>query len=468
MKKVRRRSRPTGPRLVGVEGRLQEAMRLLREHDFGVALQFGNYRRLTRPRGFRGGNMLALAGAVLVASRPWLRPPSASGPGAAPVQGQPVNADAKLMAEFEERVKAYSALHRKLEATLPNLPKEPTPEQIDASAALTQLMRGRAAAPDRATSSRRTRARCSGATSRACSRARRAPAQGRHHGRESRAAPTARQRALPRAGSGGDRAAAGAAGAAEAAGGPRCTGSSAIASSCTTSTPTPSSTSLTSAPQVDAALRIMRRCLAIAVACWPCSWRCRAAAGPGRRRGAGGPQRSRARPVELPNREGSLKFGVLGDFGTGSREQYELGDADGQRARAFPVRARHHRRRQPVRGAAPAGFPEQVREAVQGAARRRREVLRVARQPRRAASSALQAVQHGREALLHVQGAEENVRFFALDSTYPDRRRSSGSRRSCRTRGEDWKIPFFHHPLYSSGERHGSDADLRERLDRSS
>ena len=28
----------------------------------------------------------------------------------------------------------------------------------------------------------------------------------------------------------------------------------------------------------------------------------------------------------LPNREGSLKFGVLGDFGTGSRTQYELGE----------------------------------------------------------------------------------------------------------------------------------------------
>ena len=36
------------------------------------------------------------------------------------------------MAEFEERVKAYSTLHRELEATLPALPKEATPEQINA------------------------------------------------------------------------------------------------------------------------------------------------------------------------------------------------------------------------------------------------------------------------------------------------------------------------------------------------
>jgi len=30
---------------------------------------------------------------------------------------------------------------------------------------------------------------------------------------------------------------------------------------------------------------------------------------------------------------------------------------------------------------------------------------------------------------------------------------------------EDWKIAFFHHPLYSSAGRHGSDLQLRNRLE---
>lgn len=54
-----------------------------------------------------------------------------------PVQ-QPVNearslttADAEALAEFNERVTKYSELHRKLEATLPALPKETTPEVIE-------------------------------------------------------------------------------------------------------------------------------------------------------------------------------------------------------------------------------------------------------------------------------------------------------------------------------------------------
>src|SRR6476646_2249759 len=37
------------------------------------------------------------------------------------------------------------------------------------------------------------------------------------------------------------------------------------------------------------------------------------------------PGAASAASVELPNRDGSLKFAVLGDFGTGKREQYELG-----------------------------------------------------------------------------------------------------------------------------------------------
>jgi hypothetical protein len=82
---------------------------------------------------------LALAAAILLA---WpVHSPSAAEPAAQSDQGPRVNADAKVMAEFEARVKEYSALHRKLEATLPDLPKEATPEQIHAhQVALAQLI----------------------------------------------------------------------------------------------------------------------------------------------------------------------------------------------------------------------------------------------------------------------------------------------------------------------------------------
>jgi hypothetical protein len=56
-------------------------------------------------------------------------PPAVSARGAA--AQPPVNADAKTMAEFTRRVEEYVALHRKLEATLTDLPTEATPKQID-------------------------------------------------------------------------------------------------------------------------------------------------------------------------------------------------------------------------------------------------------------------------------------------------------------------------------------------------
>jgi hypothetical protein len=38
------------------------------------------------------------------------------------------------------------------------------------------------------------------------------------------------------------------------------------------------------------------------------------------------PQASAEPPVPLPNKDGSFKFAVIGDNGTGSREQYQLGE----------------------------------------------------------------------------------------------------------------------------------------------
>jgi len=56
---------------------------------------------------------------------------------------------------------------------------------------------------------------------------------------------------------------------------------------------------------------------------------------------------------------------------------------------------------------------------------------------------------------------KQSVRFFALDSTYADPTQTAWLEKELQGSGEDWKIPYFHHPLYSSGERHGSTPTLR-------
>ena len=60
---------------------------------------------------------------------------------------------------------------------------------------------------------------------------------------------------------------------------------------------------------------------------------------------------------------------------------------------------------------------------------------------------------------------KNNVRFFSLDSNYMDKPQLQWLEKELAASGSDWKIVYFHHPLYSSGGTHGSDMQLREQLE---
>lgn len=59
-----------------------------------------------------------------------------------------------------------------------------------------------------------------------------------------------------------------------------------------------------------------------------------------------------------------------------------------------------------------------------------------------------------------------NVRFFVLNSIYMDPKQSTWLETQLRDAGNaDWKICYFHHPIYSSGRFHGPATDLRQLLE---
>lgn len=58
-----------------------------------------------------------------------------------------------------------------------------------------------------------------------------------------------------------------------------------------------------------------------------------------------------------------------------------------------------------------------------------------------------------------------DVQFFVLDSNYMDPSQLSWLDQSLQSSKAKWKICYFHHPMFSNGKHHGPDVDLRAKLE---
>jgi predicted phosphodiesterase len=177
---------------------------------------------------------------------------------------------------------------------------------------------------------------------------------------------------------------------------------------------------------------------------------------------AGGP--SQAQELRLPGKEGSLKFAVLGDTGTGAQAQYDVG----KQMAAFRARF-------------PFEFVIMVGDNIYGSDSAR-DFERKFEAPYKALLDAgvkfyaalgnhdnptQNAYTHfnmGRQRFYTFK-PKNGVRFFALDSNYVDRQQLEWIQKEMAGSESDWKIPFFHHPIYSSARKHGSSLDLRRQLE---
>jgi 3',5'-cyclic AMP phosphodiesterase CpdA len=168
--------------------------------------------------------------------------------------------------------------------------------------------------------------------------------------------------------------------------------------------------------------------------------------------------------VTLPNKDGSLKFAVLGDFGTGDRRQYQLAEQMATLHRRF-----HYE------------LVVLVGDNLYGSERPQdfQKKFEFPYKPLLDAGVKFYASLGNHDAreqrfykLFNMEGKlyytftpKSNVRFFALDSSYPEPEQIQWIEKELTASSNDWKIVFFHHPLYSSGNRHGSDLRLREVLE---
>jgi hypothetical protein len=176
-------------------------------------------------------------------------------------------------------------------------------------------------------------------------------------------------------------------------------------------------------------------------------------------------QQSEALALTLPNKADSLKFAVLGDFGTGSREQYQLAEQMKRVHDLFPFELVILVGDNLYGSERPQDFKKKFEDPY--------KPLLDAGVKFYASLGNHDAREQRYYKLFNMDGKlyysfkpdKQSVRFFALESTYLDPEQVAWLEKELKDSTSNWKIPYFHHPPYSSGDRHGSDTRLREVLE---
>ena len=169
--------------------------------------------------------------------------------------------------------------------------------------------------------------------------------------------------------------------------------------------------------------------------------------------------------LSMPNKSGSLKFAVLGDFGTGEPQQYELAAQMAKVYTSFKFELAilvgdnlyGAERPQDFR----LKFEEPYKPLLDGGVVFRASLGNHDSREQRS----YKPFNMNGELYYSFKAPAQNVRFFALESTYMEPQQLVWFEKELKSSNEDWKIAFFHHPLYSSAARHGSDLQLRGRLE---
>ena len=168
--------------------------------------------------------------------------------------------------------------------------------------------------------------------------------------------------------------------------------------------------------------------------------------------------------MPLPNQGDSFKFAVLGNAGTGEQAQYDLADQMAALRERFKY-----------------DVVLLLGDNIQGS-ERPQDFLKKFEVPYKRlleAGVSFHAVlgnEDSREqpyyknfnmkgALHYTFEPRPDVQFIALESTYLEPKQVEWLDATLKSSKSAWKIVYLHHPLYSSGRRHGSHEALRHKLE---
>ena len=164
--------------------------------------------------------------------------------------------------------------------------------------------------------------------------------------------------------------------------------------------------------------------------------------------------------LSLPQKEGSVRFGIIGDTGTASKQQQQVADVMVRYQKAFPFEFVLMMGDNLYGSEKPEDYKKKFQDVYQPLLDSKVKFyasLGNHDQPNQ------RFYEHfnmdGKEYYRFTKG---NVAFYALNSNYMDKKQLKWFEDELAKDTSEWKICFFHHPPYSSGGKHGSDTQLRE------
>ncbi len=164
--------------------------------------------------------------------------------------------------------------------------------------------------------------------------------------------------------------------------------------------------------------------------------------------------------LALPLKEGSLRFAVIGDSGSGTTQQYQLAEIMTRYQTMFPFEF-----------VLMMGDNLYGTEKAEDFEKKFSDVYKILLGNKVKFYASLgnhdlpiqinyeNFNMNGKEYYRFKKG---NVAFYALNSNYMDKKQVQWLEDELAKDVSEWKVAFMHHPPYSSGGKHGSDKQLRE------
>jgi predicted phosphodiesterase len=166
-------------------------------------------------------------------------------------------------------------------------------------------------------------------------------------------------------------------------------------------------------------------------------------------------------PLTLPRKDGSVKFAVIGDSGTGDQPQYQTAQVLNDWRADFPFDLVLMLGDNIYGRSRPADYRRKFEEPYRALLDAGVKFYAALGNHDDPAERSYEKFNMKGQNYYTFKAPQGGVRFFALDSNYMDKKQLDWLEKELQAAGSDWKVCFCHHPLYSSGMKHGPDEELR-------